>query len=121
MTFLRLLNQYLAATLIGLCTLPIYAAEPAQALGSVKTTAEKESPAKNSETSMLDQFRAATRQADVLKIYYQHIKDQIKSQSEEKLSLEKQLKDIEVTQQEVLPLILRMLASLDKFVQMDLR
>jgi Protein of unknown function (DUF3450) len=104
MIFLRRLRQYLAATLGGLCILPIYATESSQALGDVKATAEKGSPAKNSENSLLEQY----------------MKVQIKSQTEEKFSLEKQLKHIEITQREALPLIFGMLDSLDNFVQMDL-
>lgn len=113
-------NKCLVVVLLGLSSLSAHSNEPQEAVEVDKAVAKAAIPSDNQGGSLLEQFRAATRQADVLKIYDQHIKDQIKSQSEEKFSLEKQLKDIEVTQQEVLPLILRMLASLDKFVQMDL-
>lgn len=113
-------NKCLVVVLLGLCSLTVHSNEPTSAIKVDNAVAKTASLSGNQVSDLFDQYRAATRQAEVLKIYNQHIKEQIKSQSEEKLSLEKQLKDIEVTQQEVLPLILRMLDSLDKFVQMDL-
>ncbi len=69
---------------------------------------------------MLEQYRSATHQAKTLTTYNQHLKDLLESQEKEKTSLEQQLKDIETTQREIVPLILRMLDSLDKFVKLDL-
>jgi hypothetical protein len=114
-------NKCLFAVLLGLCSFSVHSNEPKQLVEVDKATAKTANPSGNQGGSLLDQLRAATREAEVLKTYDQQIKDQIKSQSEEKLSLGKQLKDIEVTQREALSLILFMLASLDKFVQMDLR
>jgi Protein of unknown function (DUF3450) len=114
-------NKCLVVVLLGLSSVSAHSNEPKQAVEADKAVTKTANLSSgNQDGNLLEQFRAATRQADILKIYNQHISDQIKSQTEEKLSLEKQLKDIEVTQQEVLPLILRMLNSLDKFVQMDL-
>lgn len=106
--------------LLGLCSFSAHSNEPKQVVEADKGVAKTANLSGEQGGNLLEQFRVATRQTDVLKIHDQHIKEQIKSQTEEKLSLDKQLKDIEVTQQEVLPLILRMLDSLDKFVQMDL-
>jgi Protein of unknown function (DUF3450) len=107
--------------LLSLSSLSAHSNEPKRVVDADKTEAKTDGqPSGNKEGNLLAQFRTATRQADVLKIYNRHLKEQIKSQAEQKLSLDKQLKNIEVTQQEVLPLILRMLDSLDKFVQMDL-
>jgi Protein of unknown function (DUF3450) len=113
-------NKCLVVVLLGLSSLSAHSNEPKQSVEADKAVAKTANLSGNQGGNLLAQFRAVTHQADVLKIYDQHIKDQIKSQTEEKLSLDKQLKGIEVTQQEVLPLILRMLDSLDKFVQMDL-
>jgi len=68
---------------------------------------------------MLDQYRSATHQVETLTVYNKHLKDLLNSQKLEKSSLEQQLKDIETTQREIVPLILRMLDSLDKFVALD--
>ena len=69
---------------------------------------------------MLDAYRSATRQTETLRTYNQHIKQLINSQLEEKTSLEKQLLEIEITQREIIPLILNMLESLDKFIKLDI-
>lgn len=69
---------------------------------------------------MLDQYRSASHQVKTLTTYNNHLNDLLSSQKQEKASLEQQLKEIETTQQEIVPLILRMLDSLDKFVALDL-
>lgn len=69
---------------------------------------------------MLDQYRSATHHTETLTAYNKHLNDLLSSQKLEKTSLEQQLKDIETTQREIVPLILRMLDSLDKFVALDL-
>lgn len=69
---------------------------------------------------MLEEYRAATRHAETLQTYNEHLKNLLESQQEEKTSLEEQLEQIEVTQREVVPLILRMLDSLEQFVKLDL-
>jgi uncharacterized protein DUF3450 len=61
-----------------------------------------------------------SRQTAALTIYNRHLQDLLASQAQEKTSLEQQLKDIEVTKQEIVPLILHMLDSLEQFVRMDL-
>lgn len=69
---------------------------------------------------MLEQYRSASHQSETLAIYNNHLKDLLDSQEKEKNSLTQQLKDIETTQREIVPLILRMLDSLDKFIALDL-
>ena len=69
---------------------------------------------------MLDQYRTTTHQVDTLITYNEYLNNLVNSQKVEKLSLEQQLKDIENTQREIVPLILRMLDSLEKFIVLDL-
>jgi len=69
---------------------------------------------------MLEKYRTATHQTDTLKIYNKHLQDLLSSQQVEKESLQQQLMDIETTQREIVPLILRMLDSLEKFIALDL-
>lgn len=69
---------------------------------------------------MLEQYRAASHQSETLLTYNAHLNDLLSSQKQEKDSLQQQLKQIEVTQREIVPLILRMLDTLDKFVTLDL-
>lgn len=69
---------------------------------------------------MLDEYRSATHQIETLTTYNSHLKELLNSQKTEKVSLEQQLKDIETTQREIVPLILRMLDSLESFIALDL-
>ena len=69
---------------------------------------------------MLDEYRHNLRQANVLKQYNDHLSKLVDSQVTEKSSLEKQLVEVDVTQQEVVPLMLRMLENLETFVAYDL-
>ncbi len=69
---------------------------------------------------MLDKYRSTTYQIKTLTTYNNHLGKLLSSQKEEKESLQQQLKQIEVTQREIVPLIIRMLDSLDKFVSLDL-
>ncbi|MGR9114414.1 MAG: DUF3450 domain-containing protein [Gammaproteobacteria bacterium] len=69
---------------------------------------------------MLEEYRASTRHAETLKTYNEYLKNLLNSQLEEKTSLEQQLEQIEVTQREIVPLILRMLDSLEQFIKLDL-
>ena len=69
---------------------------------------------------MLGEYRSNTRQIETLTTYNQHLLKLIDSQKQEKISLHQQLAEIETTQREIVPLILRMLDSLDKFVSLDL-
>ncbi len=74
----------------------------------------------NQAQKALTEYRSATRQTETLKTYTSHLRELVKSQNEEKISLQQQLEEIETTQQEIVPLILRMLDSLESFVQLDL-
>ncbi|MGR9099465.1 MAG: DUF3450 domain-containing protein [Gammaproteobacteria bacterium] len=69
---------------------------------------------------MLDEYRSATRQTETLHTYNRHLETLIASQQSEKASLQQQLEDIEVTQREIVPLILRMLENLETFISLDL-
>lgn len=113
-------KQCLATAFLGLSALPVYAAAPTQAISTHNATAKTTTPAHDADKSLLEQYRSVTRQTEILKIYNQHLNDLLASQAVEKTALEKQLKDIEVTRQEMLPMILKMLDSLDKFIAMDL-
>lgn len=69
---------------------------------------------------MLEQYRSATRQTKTLLTYNNHLQELLESQEAEKLSYQQQLKDIETTQREIVPLILDMQQSLEQFIQLDL-
>lgn len=74
----------------------------------------------NSARSMLERYRAATWQAQQLNVYAKQLEQLSSAQEAEKISLRQQLVDIDRTERELTPLMLRMLDSLDKFVTLDL-
>ena len=69
--------------------------------------------------NLLHEYRHTIRQNQNLAVYNQQLKKLVDSQFTELTSLQQQLKDIEVTQQEITPLILRMLKTLEDFVALD--
>jgi len=69
---------------------------------------------------MLDEYRQNLREAKTLKAYNDYLAQLVDSQVQEKRSLEKQMLEVDVTQREIVPLMLRMLEYLDAFVGFDL-
>ena len=74
----------------------------------------------DSTRTMLERYRAATWQAQQLSVYAKQLEQLLGAQQAEKSSLQQQLVEIERTERELTPLMLRMLDSLDKFVTLDL-
>ncbi len=69
---------------------------------------------------MLERYRAATWQAQQLNVYAQQLEEIAGQQDAEKVSLQRQLVEMDNTDREIMPLMLRMLNSLEKFVSLDL-
>jgi len=74
----------------------------------------------DSARSMLERYRAATWQAQQLSVYAKQLEQLLGAQQAEKVSLQQQLIEIERTERELTPLMLRMVDSLDKFITLDL-
>ncbi len=68
---------------------------------------------------LIEQYRVVTRQTDTLKVYNSQLQRLIDSQLKEMQSLQQQIQDIEITQREITPLMLRMLDSLEQFIALD--
>jgi hypothetical protein len=68
---------------------------------------------------MLEEYHALGRELDSLSTYNNQLERLVDSQQEEKALLGKQIEDIELTQREIVPLMLRMIDSLDRFVLRD--
>lgn len=127
MTFFQKKTQVLLLLFGGITSIAVYANKLNQAI-KIDTATQKaalQSQQKINKLSdqaqtALTQYRSATRQTETLVTYNKHLQELIKSQSQEKSSLQQQLEQIEVTQQEIVPLILRMLDSLENFIQLDL-
>jgi hypothetical protein len=69
---------------------------------------------------LLERYRAALWQAQQLKVYGAQIEELAKTQGSERESLARQITEMEKVERELLPLMLRMIDSLEKFVDLDL-
>ena len=70
--------------------------------------------------SLTDDYRLVNRRIDNTKIYNQQLRDLIRSQKEEMASIKKQIQGLKNTNQEILPLMARMLENLEKFISLDI-
>lgn len=119
-------NYYLSIVLLSLFA-PYSWATLQDAISTEATTqqqaatSQKKIDTLNHDTrELLGQYRNITYQTDILLANNKHLTDLIASQNREKISITAQLKQITTTQQEIVPLILQMLASLETIIQLDL-
>lgn len=119
--------KYLIVMCLSLMAIPTHADPLKQAIdidiatNKAATRSQKTIDKLNDQTQqMLEQYRSATRHTETLQIYNQHLKELVDSQLAEKAALAEQLKQIEVTQREVVPLTLKMLDSLEQFIKLDI-
>src|SRR5882672_8504689 len=68
----------------------------------------------------LEKYRGALVQQQQLTAYAQQMQKLVEAQDTQRASLEKQLGEVDVTGREILPLLARMVDSLEKFVTLDL-
>lgn len=69
--------------------------------------------------AMLEEYQRLSRELDVLKVYDDQLERLVASQEEEKASIQRQMQDLELTQREIVPLMLRMVTRLDEFLAVD--
>jgi len=69
--------------------------------------------------SLANDYRTTLRETEGLKLYLQQLRAQLKSQEEEMAVIRQESSELDRTNIEILPLMQRMLASLDQFVQLD--
>lgn len=69
--------------------------------------------------AMLEAYQRLSRELEVLKVYDDQLQRLVASQEEEKSSLNQQMQALELTQQEIVPLMLRMVDWLAEFVSID--
>lgn len=106
------------------------AAEPAKVNAVISEQVKAEEAAKASQkrveqldeeaTKMLADYRQMTAEAQSLKSYNDQLATQVTSQQSQVDEMTKQLGEIETTSREVLPMMEKMLATLDQFVKLDL-
>jgi len=68
---------------------------------------------------MLDEFRELSFELENIRAYHQQLKKIVHSQEQEKKALTQQILDIDITQRNITPLMLRMLQVLEQFVNLD--
>ena len=68
---------------------------------------------------LLSEYRRAVADAESYDTYATQLEAQVTAQDEEKASIHQQLVDVETTSREVLPLMQRMLSTLEQFVSYD--
>lgn len=66
-----------------------------------------------------DEYRTTLRESEGLKLYLQQLRAQLASQEEEMAVIRQESQDLDRTNIEILPLMQRMLGSLEQFVQLD--
>lgn len=69
--------------------------------------------------ALVHEYRNGLRELEALKTYHQQLAREVKSQEAERVAVDKQLADIEVTQRSILPLMLRMHDVLVQYVTLD--
>jgi hypothetical protein len=68
---------------------------------------------------MLDEFREASLELENIRAYHNQLAKIVQSQEQERQELERQMLDIEITQRNITPLMLRMQEVLGQFVELD--
>jgi len=69
--------------------------------------------------AMLDEYHVLNRELEALSVYNDQLQRLTTAQQEEKTLIHQQMEDIELTQQEIMPLMLRMIENLNDFVIND--
>ena len=116
---------------VALLTSAASAAAAGDPLGAAINQAESANRAAQASQQRIDQldddtrklferYRSAVAQTAQLQAYTQQLQDLGKQQQDQLSSLQEQLAGIDKTERELMPLMLRMLDSLKKFVSLDL-
>ncbi len=69
---------------------------------------------------IVEQYRAALRESESYEIYNKQLKDIVSSQAGDLVSLQQQIVEIEVTAQQIMPMMQRMIVALQQFVAQDI-
>ena len=69
--------------------------------------------------SMEDQYRANLKEIDGLKIYNKLLELQIENQERVKVDLEQSIANVAIVNRQIVPVMTRMIASLDQFISLD--
>ena len=70
--------------------------------------------------AMLEEYQRLSRELEVSRIYHDQLERLVASQVEDKAAIQEQMADLELTQREIVPLMLRMVDALADSLQADL-
>lgn len=126
----QLIRQSLAAGALFLCAGGVPGAEAADALdrslelsqgGNLQEqrTQQRIDDLSQQTRVMLEEYQQLSRELDALTAYNDQLERIVASQEEEKASITRQTREIDLTQQEILPLMLRMIDELERFIKAD--
>ena len=87
---------------------------------AARTSQKKINGIADQSQQMLEEYRFVLRKTESLKIYNDHLEKLIAAQDDEIVSISKQIDDIEVTNREIVPLMLKMLQTLKRFIELDI-
>ena len=117
----------LACTCLMIPFTPLQAADPLQ--GSIRLQTEVGHEAAQSQQQvdqlfdekqrLLEEYRQLNSELRSLKQYDQHLQKMISAQEQKILSLQQQMDEIDVTHREVIPLMARMVETLEQFIELD--
>ena len=123
----RIRGSLLAA--VSVCWTSYGAAQPDMVDQIIKAQAEVEAIAQASQiriaqldeeaTELLAEYRQVIAETDNLETYNKQLAAQVESQEEEIAAMLRQLEQIETTASEVMPMMERMIDTLEKFVELD--
>ena len=74
----------------------------------------------NQTQRMLEDYKVTLHKIDNIKAYNNHLASLIKSQQDEMVKINRQLGEIDDTQQNISPLMIRMVTTLDEFIKLDI-
>jgi hypothetical protein len=120
-------SRFTGLALAALCTTPALAQEKVDSVFSVQAQADKAAAGsqqridqlQDQTQDMLAKYRQALVDAESIKKYNEQIGAQVKAQAERIGEMRKQLASIESTQRDVLPLMAKMVTTLEQFVKLD--
>lgn len=115
------------ATILMVSSSLCLSSELSKTINEVKgnQTSGKESQAKvdalyEQKRDALYKMRSAQAEIDQLEVYNRQLREIITNQDNQIISLEKQISEIEITQQGIMPLMERMLNGLEQFILLDI-
>lgn len=126
----RQIGLHLAvATAAWLLVVPAASATPETLQSTIEVQVQTDTAAARSQAQvdrlaeqtreMFDEYRAAMEEIEQLRIYNEQMERQVANQEREMASLQRQIDDFEQIERGITPLMVRMVETLDRFVELD--